>query len=139
MVQRLRKEDDPLKRNEIEMEYALKACDLGLTSKAESGPDEDSEQSATDTQERVAFHGRGNYQNAKATKAAEAEKFKSEYTTKEYAEKHGKRRGVGDAEDESRTKQTFATSKISRSDSGSNNQSTYRPIKREDADDTMDI
>ncbi|KAJ4385702.1 hypothetical protein N0V93_010131 [Gnomoniopsis smithogilvyi] len=30
MIQRLRKEDDPLKRSEIEMEYALKACELGL-------------------------------------------------------------------------------------------------------------
>lgn len=48
MTQRLRKEDDPLKRSEIEIEYGLKACELGLSSNFDgTEPDEDPEQCTT--------------------------------------------------------------------------------------------
>lgn len=137
MTQRLRKEDDPLKRVEIEMEYAIKAYDLGLSSDfVETEPIEDAEQSATKQSWAVTVDA----QKHEDAKAAETKPIvESETANKGSVERHGTKRGVGDAEGKKRIKLTFANSKTSRSDSAANDQSTDRPIKREDADDTMAI
>lgn len=136
MTQRLRKEDDPFKRDEIEMEYAIKAFDLGLSSDfVETEPIENEEQSATKQSRAVTVDA----QKHEDAKAAESEKIKSEIATKVSVERHEKKRGVSDAEGKKRIKLTFANSKTSRSDSAPDNQSTDRPIKCEDADDTMAI
>lgn len=135
MTQRLRQEDDPLKRSEIQMEYTIKACELGLsTDLVETEPIEDAEK--TKQLWTVTVDEQNKHEDVKA---AAMKHIESESATTVSLERNGKKRGVGDAEGENRIKQTVATSKTSRSDSAPSNQSTDRPIKREDADDTMAI
>lgn len=124
MTQRLRKEDDPLKRCEIEVEFVLKACDLGLTSKAETEPIKDSEQNANNKQGTVAIDGGNNYQGVKA---GETEKTKAAYLRKFSAERHGKERTAGPQAKPSKTSESEVAYE--------NSQSAGRLIKREDADD----
>lgn len=145
MTQRLRKEHDPLKKQEIELEFAHKACDLGLTSKiVKTEPIEGAEQSATKQQGSDIVDGQNNHENVKDV---ETDQIKSGSATKVRNERHGQKKNVGlqekspcDADGEYWNKQTLATSNTFHPDSTySNSRSTNRPIKRENADDTMAI
>ncbi|KAJ4417478.1 hypothetical protein N0V82_006142, partial [Gnomoniopsis sp. IMI 355080] len=70
MTQRLRKEDDPSRRLEIEMEYVLKTCKLKISTKSsETGPVEGPEQNASSQRGTVHPHVTNDEEEATSTAA----------------------------------------------------------------------